>query len=131
MTGDPIKVLFIDDTADTAHLYSRIIDAQADMRSVGTLSSADDLIVEAKRLRPDITVIDLVMPGRNPLDALRELSDVLPESRAIVFSGHDDPRTVDAALSAGAWGLVSKGDDVSAVLRAIRRVARGEVCFPG
>lgn len=124
-----IKVLFVDDIADTALMFSSVIDAQNDMRSVGTLGSADNLIAEVKQREPDITVLDLTMPGRSPLEALRELSGAMPDSRTIIFSGYDDRGTIDAVAAAGAWGLVSKNGYPNDVLDAIRRVARGETCF--
>ena len=77
-----------------------------------------------------IVVLDLTMPGRTPLEALGELSRTNPGVRTIVFTGHDDPSTITAAADAGAWGLVSKMGEPGDLIKAVRRVAAGEACFP-
>ena len=66
------------------------------------------------------------MPGKDPFQALSELSEVCPETRAIMFSGYVSQRLVDRAIEAGAWGYVSKHDADTTLISAIRRVAGGE-----
>jgi DNA-binding NarL/FixJ family response regulator len=130
MPTDVVKVLCVDDNADLGRLYRIVIDGQPGMRCVGCLDAADGLIEEVERSRPDVLLIDLTMPGKDPLAAIRELSVSHPETRAIVFSGLDDPATVDRAVEAGAWGYVSKSSEINDVLAAIRRVSGGEVSLP-
>src|SRR6185503_17105198 len=105
MNDRTIRVLLVDDNADMTAVYSRLIDAEPDMRAVWTLGAADELFMEARRLRPDVVVLDLTMPGRQPIDALKELSAEAPDVRTIVFSGYDDAHTIDEVTAAGAWGL--------------------------
>lgn len=130
MSTKGISVLVVDDSADMAFMLTTLIDFESDMRSAGTLGSADSLVAVAKRLKPDVIVLDLTMPGHPPLEALRELCGVTPETRVIIFSGYDDRGTVEEAIDAGAWGLVSKHNEPMEVVAAIRRVAQGETCFP-
>lgn len=130
MESSRIKVLCIDDSADVARLYARLVDSEPGMQCVGVLDCADHLTTEARRLGPDVVVLDLTMPGRDPLEALRELSAAIPDVRVIVFSGHSDRQTIDSAVMAGAWGFVAKHSDPMDVLACIRRVASGESSFP-
>jgi DNA-binding NarL/FixJ family response regulator len=130
MPTDTVKVLCVDDNPDLGRLYRVVIDAQPGMQCVGCLDAADDLAVEVERSRPDVLLIDLTMPGKDPLLAIRELSKSHPETRAIVFSGLDDPATIDRAIEAGAWGYVSKSSEIQDVLAAIRRVSNGDVSLP-
>lgn len=129
----PVRVLWVDDSPDLLRVYSKLVQRTPDMEMAGTLTSADDLAAESSRLKPDVIVLDLTMPGKNPLRALAELTALDPDARTIVFSGYDDEATVREAMQAGAWGLVSKMVDGSPgdVLGAIRRVSEGESCFPG
>jgi DNA-binding NarL/FixJ family response regulator len=129
---DTIRVLWVDDSPDLLSAYTRLVRRTPGLEMIGTLDSADDLVSESARLSPDVVVIDLTMPGKEPLSAVTELSGKLPNVRSIVFSGYDDHATVQSAVDAGAWGLVPKlkGGLPGDVLGAIRRVIQGEMCFP-
>jgi len=64
------------------------------------------------------------MPGREPLDAVREIARSHPEVRSVVYSGYDDQATIDCALEAGARGFVSKHAEIEVFIDAVRKVAR-------
>jgi DNA-binding NarL/FixJ family response regulator len=85
-----IKVLMVDDTVDIAVLFRRLIDSQKDMSCVGMLHDANQLDAEVERLHPDVVVLDLTMPGKPPLNALRELSSRSEQPRVLAFSGFED-----------------------------------------
>jgi DNA-binding NarL/FixJ family response regulator len=119
-----LRVLCVDDNADFARLYATIVSMEEDMESVGVLHSADLLTDEVRERNPDVILLDLAMPGRDPLAAMRELAQEAPQRLLIAFSGTDDRETVARAKAAGAAGLISKGAEPSAVLDAIRRLAR-------
>jgi DNA-binding NarL/FixJ family response regulator len=121
-----IKVLCVDDCARLSAAMERLIGAQPDMRSVGTVCHANELVREVKGRAADIVVLDLTMPGRDPLSAIHELAAACPDVRVIVFSGASDATAVHRAMEAGAWGYASKGAAASTVLSAIRAAARGE-----
>ncbi|WP_192499338.1 response regulator [Skermanella pratensis] len=99
------------------------IDATADMNCVGCLYSADELLDTVAELRPDAVLLDLTMPGKEPLAALRELTDAHPEVPVIVFSGLSERAAVESAFAAGARRYLTKGGDGRPVLEAIRAVA--------
>jgi len=96
---------------------------------VGKLASADSLASTLSALKPDIVLIDLTMPGRDPLDAIKQATSQFPTTRFIVLSGYDDQAVVERAVDQGAWGFVSKHDDILLVLSAIRTVAAGGTYF--
>ena len=126
MTTEPIKVLCVDDNAVIALGMQVAIDDDPGMRCVGCLYRADELTSEVERSHPDVVVLDARMPGKAPMDALRELSASHPDVRVIIFSGFDDAAAVGQAVEAGARGYVSKRGDTDDVLEAIRAVIRGE-----
>ena len=126
MSGKDISVLCVDDNADMVFMLSTLVDAEPDMRSVGTLASADELVAVAEQLKPRVIVLDLTMPGKPPLQAMEELWVAAPGSRVIVLSGYDDAGTENEVMSAGAWALISKSRDINEVINAIRRVASKE-----
>jgi two-component system uhpT operon response regulator UhpA len=126
VTDSPINVLLVDDFRDISEVYRRLIDSSPGLRCVGTLDSIADIVTHVGSLQPHIVVIDLSMPGQQPLKAIATLAESCPHVRTIAFSGYDDDDTVSAVLDAGAWGLVSKHKNPEAILDAIRMVARGE-----
>ncbi|MFA6046104.1 MAG: hypothetical protein WC718_14060 [Phycisphaerales bacterium] len=71
------------------------------------------------------------MPGKSPLEALRELDAAFPHVRTIILSGHSDAIFIDRVFAARAWGrYVSKGDEPDTVLQAVREVAKRKVWRP-
>lgn len=130
---DTIRVLWVDDSSDIIRAYTKLMARTPGLEVVGTLASADDLLAESARLSPDVVVLDLTMPGKDPLSALTELVSAQPTVKTIVFSGYDDDATVREAADAGAWGLVPKLKDglPGDVVGAIQCVCRGETSFPG
>ena len=120
-----IRVLCVDDSPDITELIGRCIEREPDMESVGCLDTAEDLATEVERVRAAVVLVDMKMPGRDPLDAVREVR----RARVIVYSGRDDPDAVDSAAKAGACGFLSKDAEVPVMLGAIREVARGGIPF--
>jgi DNA-binding NarL/FixJ family response regulator len=124
------KVLCVDDSPDIGGLCRRLIDSEADMQCVGVLHTADGLVDHVEQVRPDVVLLDLTMPGKDPVDAIRELAISAPWCRVLAFSGHDDDERLLSITEAGAWGLVSKGADPTQLTAAIRRVATGDFVRP-
>ena len=120
------RVLCVDDSPDIAALCQRLVEVEADMECAGVLESADALVETVLAQRVDVVLLDLTMPGKDPLMAVREVAVAAPKCRVLAFSGYDDAVRVDAFVEAGGWGLVSKDSDPGAIIEAIRRVARGE-----
>jgi DNA-binding NarL/FixJ family response regulator len=129
--SDKITVLCVDDSPDLTALYAALINQEEDLTCIGTLPSADNLLDTVAELEPDLVLLDVSMPGRDPLEALRIVAREYPETRVILLSGYDDPQLISDAIDAGAWGLISKHGDFDAVLAALRTVSSGEALFPG
>lgn len=122
-----IRVLCVDDSPDITTILGQCIGREPDMSSVGALCCADDLLMQVKKLRPDVVLLDLTMPGKDPLEVLGQLAEVQDAGelvRVIVFSGHDDQRVMKVASKAGACGFLSKHADVPVILDAIRGAAK-------
>ncbi len=124
---DRVTVLCVDDNADVVNMLSTLVDSQSDMRNLGCVDNGDDVLDALRRLRPNVVLLDLTMPGIDTLELIRTISRDFPESRVLVYSGYDMPETVDEVIAAGAWGLVSKHGQFDELLSAIRRVGHGEV----
>lgn len=125
-----IRVLLADDDPRLLGAMERLLGREADIQIVGALHSADGAEATALAADPDVAVIDLSMPGANPLVIVRRMVDSGLKVRVVVFSGHADERSVRAAFDAGAWGYVDKLAELSEMVACIRRVASGDMAFP-
>ena len=99
-----------------------LIGQQPEFEVVGSLETADALEERLAALRPDVVVLDLSMPGRQPLDALRSARQASPGVRFLVSSAYDDPGTIEGVMRAGAHGFVVKNGRLEELLSAIRSI---------
>lgn len=123
-TERPIRVVCVDDNRLVVEAMRQVIDLDPGMECVGCFHEADHLSDEIERLRPDVLLLDMKMPGRDPVEALREVSRRFPQVRTIVCSGLSDQSAVIAAREAGACGYLEKDGNVMAMLDAIRGAGR-------
>jgi DNA-binding NarL/FixJ family response regulator len=120
-----IRVLAVDDHAVLRTGVAAIVDGEDDMSIVGQASSADQAVIKARALQPDVILLDAVMPRKSGFDALPELAEVAPSARVIMLSAQTSPSAIRQALTTGASGYVAKHASDTDLLDAIRRVARG------
>jgi DNA-binding NarL/FixJ family response regulator len=120
-----IRVLAVDDHAVLRTGVAAIVDAESDMAIVGQAATADQAVIKARALQPDVILLDAVMPRKSGFDALPELADVAPDSRVIMLSMQTNPSAIRQALTTGASGYVAKHASDTDLVDAIRRVAKG------
>jgi DNA-binding NarL/FixJ family response regulator len=95
------------------------------MKIMASVGSAGELMSVARKLRPDIVLLDLELPDSSGLDAITRLSRTVPEAKVVMFTVHEAEDTVTAALKAGAMGYVQKGAPADEIAAAIRDVHSG------
>ena len=127
MSREPIGVLCVDDHTFLADGLRIRIEAEPDMRFLGHLESADRLLETVLSLRPQVVLLDIDMPGRDPFDALVDLRRDAPFTRPVMLSAHVRERYIDLAYKASAWGYLCKADPPDAIIAGIRDVAAGRV----
>jgi DNA-binding NarL/FixJ family response regulator len=120
-----ISVLVTDDHTVLRKGVAALLESEPDMVAVGEAATADQAVIKARALQPDVILLDVVMPRKSGFDALPELQKVAPTSRVIMLSMQTNPSAVKQALVSGAAGYVSKHASDTDLLDAIRRVAAG------
>ncbi len=118
-------MLIVDDHAVVRTGLRLLIDAEADLEMVGEAGSVEAALTSAAGCRPDVVLLDVVMPERNGIDGIPALRQAFPAARILVLSMEDNPGYVRKALAAGASGYVLKEAVDTEVVRAIREVAAG------
>jgi DNA-binding NarL/FixJ family response regulator len=121
----PIRVLIVDDHAVVRAGIKLLLGREDDIEPVGEAGSGREGIFEARSLKPDVILMDVVMPDGSGLEVIPALLREHPETRILVLSMQDDPRYVREAFAAGASGYVLKEAADVEVVAAVREVARG------
>jgi two-component system response regulator NreC len=121
-----IRVLVVDDHAVVRTGLRRVLDAEPDIETVGEAPNAERAVFEALETKPDIVLMDVVMPGKSGIEGMPSLLQALPEVKVLMLSMQDDPHYVREAFEAGASGYVLKEAADTDVVDAVRAVAAGE-----
>jgi two-component system response regulator NreC len=120
-----IRAVVVDDHAVVRSGIKLLLDHEDDIEVVGEAGSAKDAVFRARALRPDVILLDVVMPGESGIDVLPNLLKESPETKVLVLSMQDDPSYVREAFAAGATGYVLKEAADEEVVAAVREIANG------
>lgn len=104
----PLRVLLVDDTAEIRRLMRLVLARSGRFEVVGEAEDGDAAVDAAGRLRPDLVLLDLAMPGTDGIQALPRLRSVAPDAAVIVLSGFAADAFREAVLAAGAQGYLEK-----------------------
>jgi len=117
------RVLLADDHALVVEGLRHLLEREFEL--VGTVEDGRALVAAAVELRPDVILLDISMPGLNGIDAARQLSQLVPESKLIFVTMHGDPTYVEEAFRAGGHGYLVKRCAARELVQAIRTVLAG------
>ncbi|HUH08041.1 MAG TPA: response regulator transcription factor [Egibacteraceae bacterium] len=124
--AEPIRVLVCDDHPVVRQGLRTFLSGRDGIEVVGEAADGEEALRKAPHLRPDVILMDLLMPGIGGVEAIRRLSAEQPEIAVIVLTSLTDGDQVLPAVEAGAAGYLLKDADPSEVERAIRAAHRGE-----
>jgi DNA-binding NarL/FixJ family response regulator len=124
--SEPLKLLLVDDHAIVREGLRALLGQCDDLAIVGEASNGDDAVAEARRLRPDVVLMDLKMPGLPAADAIRAIRAFEPGTHVLVLTSYAEEPQVAGVLEAGALGYVLKDVAAAELVSAIAAVARGE-----
>ncbi len=129
MTKRAIRILCVDDHAFLIDGLQARFALERDVECVGRQPTAEGLVPEVKRTRPDVVLLDIEMPGPDPFEAADDLRRQCPDVRTIILSAYVRDHYITAAFDAGCWGYFSKSDDPKEIMAGIRKAVRGEFAF--
>jgi DNA-binding NarL/FixJ family response regulator len=124
--ADQVTVLLVDDHAVVREGYRRLLERSRSIRVVGEAADAQSAYVSFLECRPQVTVMDISLPGASGIDALRRIRSRDASAQVLMFSMHEDPVFAARALQAGARGYVTKAAAPDVLVEAVLTVARGK-----
>jgi two-component system, NarL family, response regulator NreC len=119
------RVLIVDDHAVVRSGLKLVLESEEGIEPVGEAGSARDAVLEARSTKPDVILLDVVMPDQSGIEVIPTLLKENPETKILVLSMQDDPHYVREAFAAGASGYVLKEAADREVVAAVREVAGG------
>ncbi len=127
MTNERIRIVIADDHAIVREGLEAILSAQPDMTLVGIATNGAEVVALAEDLKPDVILMDLVMPKLDGLAAIQSIRAANPDARILVLTSFADDERVFPAIKAGAMGYLLKDTPREGLLQAIHEVAQGQV----
>ncbi len=123
---DNIRVLLADDHSLLREAMRNCIDHQEDMEVVGEASNGEEAVELSSEVRPDIVIMDIVMPKLNGIEATKQIKGMNPAVAVLILTAYDDDRYILGLLEAGAAGYLLKSARGRDVVEAVRTISRGE-----
>ena len=123
--------MIVDDHSIMRDGLQELLERSGDYQVVGQARDGCEAVKVAQRLRPDVVIMDVIMPVMNGVDACREIMAAIPETRVLVLTASTNDHTVIDAIAAGATGYVQKFTGKDELLATIRDVVNGEFRVPG
>lgn len=125
-----IRLILADDHKILREALSSILEREPDIEVVGHAGDGETVLALARKLSPDVILMDIAMPGINGIDATRQIVAENPTVRVLALSTYTDKRFVVQMLEAGAIGYVNKSTGRDELLQGVRAVAAGKPYLP-
>lgn len=122
-----IKVLVVDDAPFIREIVKHSLKDVHDIDLVGEAEDGEDALMQARLSRPDVILMDLVLPKKNGIESAREILDLFPEMKIVAFSTNDHEAIIMQALEAGARSFLLKPFSTEDLIVAIRQAHQGGV----
>jgi NarL family two-component system response regulator LiaR len=123
------RLILTDDHVVLRQGLRALFEGQPDLEVVGEAGDGQETLELVRKFRPDMVLVDLIMPGVDGITTAQRIHQEFPEVRVLILSSIDDQAAVVAAVRAGAIGFVQKHASLDALLESIRAAARGQFQF--
>lgn len=123
MPADPIRLLLCDDATQLRTLYRIVFEAERDFVVAGEAGDGHEGVVAARRLQPDVVLLDIAMPVMDGLEAIPGIRDAAPEAVIVMCTAMVDDRIRRRALDLGAADFIEKGHDPRELVAQVRAAA--------
>ncbi len=126
-----IKVMIVDDHAIVQEGIAEVLEQAGDFEVVGQAGDGEEAVNKVQELRPDVVIMDILMPVKDGIEACREIAAALPETRVLMLTASNRHGAIVQAVNAGATGYLQKFSGKEMLLSTVREVAGGEFRVQG
>ena len=126
----PTRVLLVDDHEIMRDGLREVLERSGNFEVVGEAGDGETAVRVAQSVKPDVVIMDVMMPVKNGIDACRDITETLPDTRVLILTAASEEDAVMEALTAGAVGYLQKYSGKTDLLRTVRDVAKGEYRIP-
>jgi two-component system, NarL family, response regulator LiaR len=130
MPTEPIRILLADDHQLLRSGLQITIDIEKDMKVVGHASNGLEAVEQYRALKPDVVIMDLVMPLKDGVEATCDILAEDPDAHILVLTSFSEAERITLAMQAGAQGYILKNTPPEELVQAIRQVSHGQVTIP-
>jgi DNA-binding NarL/FixJ family response regulator len=124
-----ITILLADDNRSVRKEFKKILELEDDLEVVGEAKDGHQAVVMAKKLHPNLVLMDVTMPLLNGLQATCQILKAVPTTKVLILSAHGDEAYIAEAVNSGAMGYLIKQTSADSVSAAIRAVFNGKTFF--
>ena len=129
-SADRVSVMLVDDHSIVRDGLKAVLERSGEFEVIGQAGDGDEAVRTAEGLAPDVVVMDVLMPGKDGVEACREIMALLPDTRVLVLTASTEEDAVIEAVAAGATGYLQKYSGKEELLDALREVAAGRLRLP-
>jgi DNA-binding NarL/FixJ family response regulator len=126
MNVKKLRILIADDHALVRRGAGAVLLSQRGWRVVGQAANGREAVRKARRLKPDVVILDIGMPELDGVEATREILETVPDTKVLILTMHESDYMVRRALEAGARGYVLKSDLTECLAKAVKAIASGK-----
>ena len=130
-TRDRIRVMIVDDHAVVREGIAELLERSGEFEVVGQAGDGEEAAGMVREVRPDVVIMDILMPVRNGIEACRDIVAALPETRVLMLTASNDQGCIVQSVNAGASGYLQKYSGKEMLLSTVRAVAGGEFRVQG
>ena len=128
--GERTKVMIVDDHSVVRIGLKQVLEQSGDFEVVGQAANGEEAVRMAADVSPEVVVMDVIMPGKDGVEACREIMESAPQTRVVMLTASTEEDAVVEAVAAGATGFVQKETDRERLLSALRDAVLGEFSVP-
>lgn len=121
----PVRILIVDDHAELRRAIRNLLECQRGFEVCGEAKDGVEAVQKAEQVKPDVVVLNIVMPVMNGFEAARKIREISPQSRVVILSSYTDKQLLQEAKNVGAVCYVPKSDAERELIEAVKAAAAG------